>query len=41
MRIIVTSDVVTHNFPAPRSDFLMECTDYQVPPGEQRLLREG
>jgi len=31
-RIIVTSDVVTHNFPAPHSDFLTQYIDYQVPP---------
>ena len=31
-RIIVTSDVVTHNFPAPHSDFLTQVVDYQVPP---------
>ncbi len=31
-RIIVTSDVVTHNFPAPHSDFLSQYIDYQVPP---------
>lgn len=31
-RIIVTSDVVTHNFPAPHSDFLAHYIDYQVPP---------
>ncbi len=31
-RIVVTSDVVTHNFPAPHSDFLTQYIDYQVPP---------
>ncbi|MDQ3655067.1 MAG: hypothetical protein M3457_08310 [Chloroflexota bacterium] len=31
-RILVTSDVVTHNFPAPHSDFLTQVIDYQVPP---------
>ena len=31
-RIIVTRDVVTHNFPAPHSDFLTQYIDYRVPP---------
>ena len=31
-RTIVTSDVVTHNFPAPHSDFLTQFIDYRVPP---------
>ncbi|MDP9069849.1 MAG: hypothetical protein M3N68_00895 [Actinomycetota bacterium] len=31
-RIVVTSDVVTHNFPAPHSDFLTQVIDYRVPP---------
>ncbi len=31
-RIIVTRDVVTHNFPAPHSDFLTQVIDYRVPP---------
>jgi hypothetical protein len=31
-RIIVTSDVVTHNFPSPHSDFLTQYIDYLVPP---------
>jgi len=31
-RIIATSDVLTHNFPAPHSDFLTQVIDYQVPP---------
>ncbi len=30
-RIVVTSDVVTHNFPAPHSDFLTQVIDYRVP----------
>ena len=30
-RIIATRDVVTHNFPAPHSDFLTQVIDYQVP----------
>lgn len=30
-RIIVTRDVVTHNFPAPHSDFLTQYIDYKVP----------
>lgn len=30
-RIIVTRDVVTHNFPAPHSDFLTQIIDYRVP----------
>jgi len=30
-RIIATRDVVTHNFPAPHSDFLTQYIDYQVP----------
>jgi hypothetical protein len=31
-RIRVTSDVLTHNFPAPHSDFLTQWIDYRVPP---------
>ena len=31
-RIVVTHDVVTHNFPAPHSDFLTQYIDYRVPP---------
>ena len=31
-RIVATRDVVTHNFPAPHSDFLTQVIDYQVPP---------
>lgn len=31
-RIIVTSDVLAHNFPAPHSDFLSQYIDYRVPP---------
>ena len=31
-RTIVTRDVVTHNFPAPHSDFLTQVIDYRVPP---------
>ena len=31
-RIVATSDVVTHNFPAPHSDFQTQFIDYQVPP---------
>ncbi len=31
-RTIVTRDVVTHNFPAPHSDFLTQYIDYRVPP---------
>lgn len=30
-RILVTSDVITHNFPAPHSDFITQWIDYQVP----------
>ena len=30
-RILVTSDVLTHNFPAPHSDYLTQWIDYQVP----------
>lgn len=30
-RIVVTRDVVTHNFPAPHSDFLTQYIDYKVP----------
>ena len=30
-RIIATRDVVTHNFPAPHSDFLTQYIDYKVP----------
>lgn len=30
-RIIVTRDVVTHNFPAPHSDFLTQVIDYKIP----------
>ncbi|HEV2065761.1 MAG TPA: hypothetical protein VGR08_02915 [Thermomicrobiales bacterium] len=30
-RIIATRDVVTHNFPAPHSDFLTQYIDYRVP----------
>lgn len=33
-RIIVTCDVVTHNFPAPHSDFLTQYIDYKVPIGK-------
>lgn len=32
-RIQVTSDILTHNFPAPHSDFLTQWIDYQVPVG--------
>ncbi len=31
-RTIVTRDVVTHNFPAPHSDYVMQVIDYRVPP---------
>ena len=31
-RIVVTRDVLTHNFPAPHSDFLTQVIDYRVPP---------
>lgn len=31
-RIIVTSDVVLHNFPSPHSDFMLHFIDYRVPP---------
>ncbi len=31
-RTIVTRDVVTHNFPAPHSDYLTQVIDYRVPP---------
>jgi hypothetical protein len=30
-RILVTSDVITHNFPAPHVDYLTQWIDYQVP----------
>jgi hypothetical protein len=30
-RTVVTRDVVTHNFPAPHSDFLTQYIDYPVP----------
>jgi hypothetical protein len=30
-RIVVTSDVITHNFPAPHSDYLTQWIDYHVP----------
>ena len=30
-RILATSDILTHNFPAPHSDFLTMWIDYQVP----------
>ncbi len=30
-RILITSDVLTHNFPAPHSDFLTQWIDYHVP----------
>jgi hypothetical protein len=30
-RIVVTSDVITHNFPAPHVDYLTQWIDYQVP----------
>ncbi len=30
-RIQITSDVLTHNFPAPHSDFLTQWIDYHVP----------
>jgi hypothetical protein len=30
-RILVTSDVITHNFPAPHSDYLTQWIDYPVP----------
>lgn len=30
-RILVTRDVITHNFPAPHSDYLTQWIDYQVP----------
>ena len=29
-RILITSDVLTHNFPAPHSDFLTQWIDYHV-----------
>ena len=31
-RIVVTRDLLIHNFPAPHSDFLMQVIDYWVPP---------
>ena len=31
-RTSVTRDVVTHNFPAPHSDYLTQVIDYRVPP---------
>lgn len=30
-RILITSDVLTHNFPAPHSDYLTQWIDYAVP----------
>jgi hypothetical protein len=30
-RTLITSDVLTHNFPAPHSDFLTQWIDYPVP----------
>jgi len=30
-RILVTSDVITHNFPAPHSDYITQWIDYHVP----------
>lgn len=30
-RIVITADVVTHNFPAPHSDYLTQWIDYAVP----------
>lgn len=30
-RILVTRDVITHNFPAPHSDFMTQWIDYHVP----------
>ena len=30
-RILVTSDVLVHNFPAPHSDYLTQWIDYRVP----------
>ena len=30
-RILVTSDVLVHNFPAPHSDYLTQWIDYKVP----------
>lgn len=30
-RILITSDVLTHNFPAPHSDYLTQWIDYHVP----------
>ena len=32
-RILVTSDVIVHNFPAPHSDYLTQWIDYKVPVG--------
>jgi hypothetical protein len=31
-RTVLTSDVVTHNWPTPHSDFLTQVIDYRVPP---------
>lgn len=31
-RTEITSDAVTHNFPAPHTDFLTQVIDYRVPP---------
>ena len=30
-RILVTSDVITHNFPAPHTDYITQWIDYKVP----------
>ncbi len=37
-RIVVTRDVVTHNFPSPHSDFLTQYIDYKVPPRSSTRL---
>ena len=37
-RTVLTSDVVTHNWPAPHSDFLTQVIDYRVPPEMAHLI---
>ena len=39
-RTVLTSDVVTHNWPAPHSDFLTQVIDYRVPPEMVGLIAQ-
>ena len=39
-RTVLTSDVVTHNWPAPHSDFLTQVIDYRVPPEMVSLIAQ-